>query len=320
MVAVAVTSYGDKYLPMLLSFLESWGRWLPDIYLAIADVAEGVAEDLAAAYPNIHVLSPTSSFSNEEQVRISQKMRLWRFLADHISSSPHEFAVFADADTVLVREIPEFCRGDIVITLRSRESQFLLNTGVIGLSKAALASGFVDDWADRNEAIIEDPATLSKATSPDEIYGGGDQMALIELLDLGRPAAKPCYKDLEIRLVACEEYNACENKIDADRARVVHQKASLHKFLLERRPLTGPRKLDDSLFQLRAAIDANEAAMLRMKSCGIAPERIRKLYRFRLPRGIRDDLSVPDALMALHAAKSGLRKVAGAVLRRLSLR
>lgn len=315
MVAVAVTSYGDKYLPMLVSFLESWGTRFPDIYLAIADVSDGVVEDLASSYPSVRIMSPPSSFSNDEQVRISQKMRLWRFLADQILLAEHKFAVFADADTVLVNDITDFCSGDVVITLRNAHSQFLLNTGVCGLSRDALASGFVHEWASRNEAIIGDPVMLAKATSPDHIYGGGDQMALIEMLGLSRSSGAASYKHLAVRMVSCDEYNACENTIDEDRARVIHQKASLHKFLLDRRPLTGPRKLHDSLFQLRAAIDANTSAIRRMESCNIPQVRVRKLYKFRLPRGIRDDLSMPGAVMAVHALSHRLRRVAGTIVR-----
>ena len=320
MTAVAVASYGDKYLPMLLSFLESWGAVFPKIYLALGDTSEGVTEELAGLYPRLRIIQPPISFSRREEIRISQKMRLWLALADHPEVRDHAFTVFADADTILIKEIAEFCHGDVVLTLRTPPSQFILNTGVVGLSSKALAAGFVHEWAKRNEAILGDPAALAVATSREYPYGGGDQMALVQMLGLVRSSTALHFGDLQVRTVPCAEFNACEKRIDPSKARVIHQKASLHKFLLERRPLMGSRKLQDSLFQLRAAIEANETATARMISTGIAPERVDKLYRFRLPRGIRGDLSIPSPIMALHRSKAAGRRLAGAVLRRAGLR
>lgn len=314
MVAVAVASYGDKYLPMLLSFLEAWGRAFPKICLAIGDVSEHVVEDIAAAFPSVEIIPTGLAFSKDEQVRISQKMRLWRLLADHPTLREHEFTIFADADTVLVKDVSDFCRGDIVVTMRGAESRFILNTGVVGLSREALIAEFVKDWSERNEKIIGDPALLEKATSPSEIYGGGDQMALIQMLGLRRGVASFSYKGLQGRAVDCEVFNACENTIDPAKARVYHLKASLHKFLLERRPFLGTRRLEDSILQLRAAIEDNEAAICRMRAIGIAPDRVEKFYSFRLPRGIRSDLSLPPVLMALHRANAFARKAARSFL------
>jgi hypothetical protein len=247
-------------------------------------------------------------------------MRLWLTLAEHAGIRESDFVVFADADTVLVRDIPDFCQGDVVVTLRSPRSSFLLNSGVVGLSSKAIASGFVKEWAARNEVIISDPQRLAAAVSPHGIYGGGDQMALIEMLGLDDPAQRAAYGQLSIRTVPCRQFNACENAIDLDEVRVVHQKAALHKFLLERRPLIGPRKMQDSIFQLRAAIDANQAAIQRMKNNGVCGARIDELYRFRLPRGVKGDLSVPFPVLAAHKAVAAARRMGGRLLRQLKLR
>jgi hypothetical protein len=319
MVAVAVALYGDKYLPMLLSFLESWGRLFPPIYLAIGDVSEQVVEDIAATFPSVELVPAALSFSKDEQVRISQKMRLWRLLANHPKLQEHEFTIFADADTVLVRDISDFCRGDIVVTMRGAESQFILNTGIVGLSREALLAEFVQDWSEANEKIIGDPALLEKATSPKEIYGGGDQMALIQMLGLARGVVSFSYKGLNGRAVDCEIFNACENTIDPAKASVYHLKASLHKFLLERRPLLGVRRLEDSIVQLRAAIEDNRTAICRMRSLGIPRARVEKLYSFRLPRGIRSDLSLPAVLMAFHRTNALTRRAARSVLSSVKL-
>lgn len=320
MVAVAVASYGDKYLPMLLSFLESWGSRYPNIYLAIGDVSDQVVEDVAAAFPSVEIIPTSLSFSADEQVRISQKMRLWCILADHPGLREHDFTIFADADTILVEEIADFCDDDIVVTMRNGAARFLINTGIVGLSRRALAAEFVRDWSAKNEEIISNPALLAKATSPDEIFGGGDQMALIQMLGMRRGATDLTYNGIHVRLVECDVFNACENKVDPAKARVFHLKASLHKFLLERRPLIGERRLEDSLLQLRAAIRANETATNRMRSLGISQARIDALYRLRLPRGMRSDLSLPPALMTFHRANAAARRTARSILLRVGMR
>jgi hypothetical protein len=320
MVAVAVASYGDKYVPMLLSFLESWGSAFSDIYLAVGEVSDQIVEDIGRSYPSVHIISTSLAFSHEEQARISEKMRLWRVLADHPEVRKQDFTIFADADTVLVGDMSDFCEGDVVITLRVDASRYLINTGIVGLSRKALDAEFVRDWSDMNEAIIADSAQLARATSPREIFGGGDQMALIQMLGISRGDARLDHNGLDVRLVECDVFNACENQVDPDRARVLHLKAALHKFLLERKPLIGERRLEDSLLQLRSAIQANEAAIGRMRSIGVPASRIDACYRMRLPRGTRSDLSLPLVIFSLHRANALARRFAGAILSRLRIR
>jgi hypothetical protein len=195
--------------------------------------------------------------------------------------------------------------GDIVLTIREPDSHYFLNTGVVGLSKAALRSNFLPEWRKRTDEIIHSPALLKLATSRKHPYGAGDQMAVMQLLGPLSPSDDPHYRDLSVRTVPCHEFNACENVVDVEQARVLHLKTTLQDFLLRRRPFSGERRHEDSIDQLRIALAENARGLARMRG---VPEKRKAQFRFRTPYLMSPDLSVP--FMVRLAYRSAARATA----------
>lgn len=299
--------YGVHYAPMVLSFLETWSQW-GNVTL-ISDLGPEIDSELVSAYPKLTVVPLEAKISSSANVRISQKMIFWERLGAALSTETA--AIFADIDTVAIGDPMGMLKGDLVLTRREPGSRFFLNTGVVGLSTRALKSDLIREWRALTNRIISTPDLLRQAVSSDHPYGGGDQMAIMQLVNLPGHAR---FDDLEVSLVDCETYNACGNFVDS-RAKVLHLKAALHSYLLNRRPLVGERKVQDSVLQLTAATQANAQGRQRLLDAGVSRLRVGEVYDFRLPMFARDDFTVPKAVEILFKSDAVLRLAAGHVKR-----
>lgn len=296
-VVICSCVYGHSFPPFILSFLESWLSYSAKIILLTHELPKGVLEELKETYPQVDFVSESINLNKSHAKRIAQKMYYWKILAQLASSEALDYAIFADIDTIAVQDPRSLCRGDITITLRSADSQYILNSGILSLSKRALSSSFIDQWEKETSRVVSIPSLLRTALSPDDIYGAPDQMALANVLGITKDCKEGCFPSLSVSSAPCSIYNACENNLNPSLAKVIHLKSSLQAFLIKRKPLIGDRKTKDSLYQIKAAINANTKGInrLRVSSC-----RKQSIYQFKMPIFIRRDMSSPPVVLILY--------------------
>lgn len=305
---IAACAYGKKYLPMLLCFLESWSRW-GNVTL-LCDLPAGATDCLRRAYPGVKIVDYPVKVAKSTDIRISQKMIFWEYLGKIV---PPDATIFADIDTIALKDPSPILAMDINVTQREPSSMFYLNTGVVALSQRALESNFLSAWRAETERIIFNPELLAIATSRAPPYGGGDQMAIMKVLGL---PANPHFDSLTVALRPCDTFNACSNRIIPD-AHVVHLKAALHDFLLSRKPLIGDRQAKDSIMQLDSAIRTNSEGLQRLKEAGVPDSGI-LLFKFKLPRMLRADYTVPSLVSTYYRAQAAVRATVGRVRTKLT--
>lgn len=287
---VVTCLYGNEFAPLLLSFLESWRHVSTNIIVGYYDIHTDIITAVAEAYPEARFVHQASEIIGKKSARISSKLRYWKALSHEVGRES-SYSIFADIDTVAIDEVKGIAQGDINVTVRRPTSKYFLNSGILGISNAALASSFFSDWLDQTEAILKDPNVLTIATSSEHHFGGGDQMALMLLLGVSENSrAVPCYGGLSVRYVECDEYNACENTIDIRKAKIIHLKASLQNYLLRRTPLVGERRAADSHAQLSIALASNRLGLARL---GDVHGSVKDALSFRTPRAARLSFEVP---------------------------
>jgi hypothetical protein len=298
--------YGERFLPLVLTFIESWQRFASEVYIGYGHVSDSVIRRISETYPTVRFVPITGPRHSQSTIRISQKLFYWMTLSRQIeeSSDPRLSVLFADIDTMPVRDPKNlFGFGDIVVTVRSPTSRIYLNSGVLGLSPSARKSPFIARWQDETQRIIGDPQLLNRAVSPQYPFGGADQMSLMELL--GLPTSY-VWQGLSIGKTECAVYNACENAIDPAAVNVLHLKAALQLFLLNRHPLVGDRGFEESIFQLRAVVDMHQRALARLRKDN--PTINMELFRLRLPPFTREDLSQPRIISKLYQVRWRLKR------------
>jgi hypothetical protein len=268
---------------MALSFIESWSKHCPAIYVAYADMPASFADNISAAYPSVILVPYGFRPDRNMNVRISQKMLFWEELAARIARDGFDNMCLADIDTVALRDFSALFSADVVFTRREAGARFFLNTGVVALSRRASSAGFVTAWREITDTILTDPSLLAQATDPRLPYGGGDQMAAITLLGGDVMNIRDDWQGLSIALAPCELYNLCSNDGELGQAHVVHLKASLHAFLLDRRPLVGERSAAQAREVLQTAYALNAQGRARLRQNGVHAWEADRMFSFRLP-------------------------------------
>lgn len=312
---VAACVYGLDFLPLLATFLESWSRWSDGLTVFYSDVPPASVNALAAAYPQAELVEWPVSLDRSKNVRISQKMLLWKAVAARLALEDQRarHVIFADIDTIALKDPAPMCVGDIVVSHRSEGSSILLNSGVVALSENALRSPFMEQWFAKTEAVLRSETLMMEAVDPRGPYGGGDQMALMNLLGISRQSRWPTHwGELALGHVACGEFNACENHVDLAAARILHLKASIQSFLLRRHPFTGSRTPQDTAASVEAARRMSSSALQRLDVAGVDTS----VFEFKLPYGVREDCSVPWWLLGWTRIKDGSRSRASKIVRR----
>ncbi|CAN1537465.1 hypothetical protein MCEMIH16_01638 [Caulobacteraceae bacterium] len=304
-IAVGACVYGSGFEPLIVTFLESWRKQVSSIILICGNMRQSTYEELQCAYPDVSFVKIDRAIHQKSDIRISQKVFYWNAIANNPLASQADYLILADIDTMATSSVNGMCKADIVVTVREPTSTFFLNSGVVALSKSAVKSGFVEKWSESTSTVLNSPDLLAISTSSSHRFGGGDQYGLMSLIceDDGLGRLRSNFGSLSVSSVDCATFNACENKIDQDLVRVLHLKASLQNFLLRRRPLVGGRRLEDSMFQLKAAFDANSRGIQRLaNSFSATPEKRLRKYRLRTPPFMRRDMSVPVAVAFAYRA------------------
>jgi len=310
-ICIAACVYGSEFSPLLATFLESWSNFNHDVYIAYDKIPAVLIAALSAAYPRTHFVEFKAVTAKKKAIKISQKMIFWEGLSRSIkaTNTDYDFVIFADIDTIAVRDPSPICSADIVITKRSQDSNILLNSGVVSVSRAALDSGFIEAWAERNKHILTSPQELADAISPVLPFGGADQKALIDLLGINAESEGGTWNNLQVEMKPCAEFNACENKVDFNILRILHLKASVQSYLLRRQPFIGPRTPKDTALSVTTAIQ-----MLRSATERIRPSRdLSRHLTFRTPVGARADCTVPVWVLVWALLKVRLRTRGSAI-------
>ena len=303
---VGACVFGNEMLPLLATFLESWSNFSDRVAICYAELPADDVEALRVTYPNVDFLLFDTRLRREREARIGQKMQFWAELSRYFNSLLErcDYTIFADIDTIAIRSPQEMLCSDVVLTLRSDDSQFLLNSGVVALSDRALSSLFCEEWAATTTAVYASPSELRRSLDQSRIFGGPGQMALINMLGISREHLPSVWHQLSIAYVPCSVFNACENQIDVEVAKVLHLKSSMQDFLLRRKPFIGDRNSNQAAPAIQIARSVSSLARWRIRTAGFDTRK----FEFRLPFGSRADCSVPRFFIEVARLKSLLRQ------------
>lgn len=297
-VSVKTVVFGNDYIPMLITFLESaCGKNVSGV-VGYANVTETLISPLTRVYEDwtfqkIEIENDPKNIHRN----ISKKMSGWRQIID-TNSRDGDLILFQDCDTIFTEFFDsEDLKGiDIGITVKDAAEKFRLNTGVVVLRNSPVMRDFVQKWETITEEILNCDDKLNTATSEKFPYGGGDQMALWQLLELNNEklnGKKNVYfKDLKVSLLKTAEYNACENRINPSLAKIIHFKGAFHRLLLEGEPFLSERTEVLSQFQLAMAYSYNYRAVARLLSSRAIEQTELINFIFSRPRQMSSDFKV----------------------------
>tara|TARA_Y100001970_G_scaffold292248_1_gene432698 strand:- start:2360 stop:3307 length:948 start_codon:yes stop_codon:yes gene_type:complete len=205
----------------------------------------------------------------------------------------NSFSSFIDIDVFFTKlwKVPEFKNADLLLTIKSDEAKYRLNSGVIFLKNNEKIINFLRAWENETIDIISDKEKLKKAISKKNIFGGGDQMALSKILDLKNNIISESYEvnnGLKVKLIPTKIYNACEEKIIPDLAKIIHLKGAFHSLLLEGMPFLSDRRESHSVYQINNAYYLNEAALSKISQIKQMNKTELQIYKFKKPAFLKN--------------------------------
>jgi len=175
------SSYGNSYSALLAVFLASVRKNCASSTVTVywQDMADDIISALQATFANFFFKKTNYSIRDSLHKKISSKMLLWQ---QAFEESSDEEMCLIDSDTVVQHVPDDFLDGyDCIFT--DKNEQFHLNTGVVLIRKTPAAREFLRLWTERTIEIVESAPLLEEAVSPQNHYGGADQMALYQLID-----------------------------------------------------------------------------------------------------------------------------------------
>lgn len=245
--------YGNKHTPLVYTFIYSALQACPDykIVIGYGDFPKFELRLLQIAFPGVDFveLANYTADLNSHASRASMKVKLWNQLfRNHLSNG--EFGAFLDIDTVLLKSPFEGLSDVGQLFLTRKIGKWPLNTGVVFVRKCEETQRVFSEWESETITILSSTRTNRKA---EQLSGGADQHALIELLEVSEdirfePISSSTRERFGVRVefVPCGIYNQTESvPLDRD-IKIVHFKAGWHRILLENAPYTKNRPEDTS--------------------------------------------------------------------------
>ncbi len=234
------TIYGDNYVPMLWTHLQSIHRYHPNDIATIfyGDVTQFELELLKKAFPNYLFIKNDVSLKNMELLkRIPLKLQFWR---KGFEMYPEEFICLLDCDTLLRRSLIDFENKEFDVFFTWKDEKYPLNTGVILLKNKKETKLFMKQWELRTKEIIRNPKLYKNAINGK--FGTADQHSLAEILGT-QDYKKPINinfgdKQIIFKGVECRYLNETKCKPIKKETYVIHYKSSWHSILFKNQPFS----------------------------------------------------------------------------------
>ena len=268
-----VSAFGNRYAGMLITNLESIERSNPaaGIEVYYQDLPDGFLESASRAYPRVRFVETNFDFSNDPIQRISSKTLTWEYACRQQRSG--DLLAFVDVDTIVVKDISAFlCSDDIDLVFTWKDETFQLNSGVLLAAAGNACRNFLQEWLRRTREVLQTPHLYAQANSSDLPYGGGDQMALHQILNyrLGEPRYEVPIGATVVRFRAepCAVLNETNSGPIRATTHIIHYKGGWQHILLDGKPFSRhrPRLACGEMYQLYLA--TFQAALGRLNSAG----------------------------------------------------
>jgi len=270
-----VSAFGSRYTGMLITNLESIARSNPAAVTEVywQDLPDGFPEAVARAYPGVRFVETRFDFSRDRIQRISSKTLIWELACSRQPAG--ELLAFVDVDTIVLRDLAGFLSDpavDVVFTWK--DEHFQLNSGVLLARAGEGTRRFFGEWLRRTQEILRTPALYAQANSRDFPYGGGDQMALYQMLDYrpgqSRYAVSIGGHTVHCRGEPCATLNETNSVPVTARTHVIHYKGGWQPILLDGKPFSRhrPRAACREMYALY--LETFHAALARLNAGGRA--------------------------------------------------
>ncbi|MDB6174845.1 MAG: hypothetical protein JWL59_4156 [Chthoniobacteraceae bacterium] len=245
-----VASYGPRHSGMLLTHLHSIARSHPSARVSVywQDIPNRLLDPIRALFPNTDFIRTDFDLSSDFLQRISSKLNAWcRAVGEHA----HEPQIcLADVDTLILRDLSAFFEDPAQIVFTDKPERSPLNSGVILARGGEAASAFFRLWNERTLEILRTPELRRQANDYSLQYGGGDQMALYQMLgyERGRVAYEVPVEGhrVAVRCEPCAVLNETNSLPINDRMHIIHFKSGWQPILLDGRPFTRNRPREKS--------------------------------------------------------------------------
>lgn len=259
---IVTSLYGDKYVSLLLAFLESIYQNVKsqnlEIYIFWSDVDEKLLEPLKEAYPlsvfiqlesvkNIDNSSTGNYFSSLK----SGKMAYLNTIYDHLEEG--EQFVLIDCDTIVLKDISEVFNHDFDIAFTSLPLEvnvFPVNVGIMFFRNSAATRKLTANMQQHITKVVEDEQLHNESFAK---YGAADQAALCRIIDF--ESDDKIEEDLKLTEVKTLEldwykYNNFSSVESFANISILHLKGSWQTIIFKGRPLQSIKHKKDKALKV----------------------------------------------------------------------
>lgn len=230
-----ISVFGEEYIGMLLTNLYSIikNTHNSDISVFWQDISNENKNNFKKAFPQINFNETNFDLNSDKIKRISSKMFFWNY-ASHFFQNQN--LCFIDVDTLVIKDISNFFDDNFDIIFTDKEDIFPLNTGVI-LCKGESFHIFFEEWLKKTLEILSDHNLILKSISTKYPYGGGDQMALFQLINYKRGIniyqLMINNKNFIIKSIPCKILNETRSTSINNNVHIIHYKGGWQLILLK---------------------------------------------------------------------------------------
>lgn len=310
-----VATYGAKHVGMLLAHLHSIRQTHPSATIEVyhQDLPAAQFADLRRAYPDVIWLETAFDLSTDKIQRISSKTLAWEMAA--LRQPDGADVCLLDVDTLVRRDLsPFFQSADFDIIYTYREGGFALNTGVMLMRASEASRAFFRRWRQATDKILRDPDLFRQANDPKLPYGGGDQMALYQIL--GYERGRNSYTSqidahaVRFRGEPAAVLNETRSRPIEESTHVIHYKGGWQPILLDGRRFSKHRSRRDCWEMYLYYLDTFRAALAAVNTASGASWQPRD-FGIVIPRYVDEPRGVWSSLLyVLHQTSDFLREIA----------
>lgn len=315
-----VSAFGSRYTGMLVTNLESIERNCPasttEVYFQ--DLPDGFLDCVSRAYPRVRFVETHFDFSKNLIQRISSKTLVWDLACRQQPDG--ELLAFVDVDTIVLKDVSAFLADpgvDVVFTWK--DEHFQLNSGVMLARAGQGTRNFFQEWLRQTQEILRTPALYAQANSRNFPYGGGDQMALYQIV--GYRPGQHVYEvsvsgtSVGFRAVPCAFLNETNSAPIRPDTHVIHYKGGWQPILLDGKPFSSYRPREACREMYTLYLDTFQSGLARLNAVTgrtWTPEELSITIpdHARVGPGVRQEL-LYACLVARHWPGAMIRRVRG---------
>lgn len=308
--------FGERYCGMLFTSIYSLRCASPECEILVfwQNCADTRFREAIAKLDRVRFFE-TSFKMDSGSSEPSLKTRFLEFATATARQMGFERAVFLDSDLIVLRPITYVAARTLGISVTLKKDKWPLNTGIIFANLTdTKTTNLLLAWRMRTDQILASKELSEISRSPHYPYGGGDQMALCELLHISRNWVGGAQSEVTdslppVAFLECAVYNETNSVTDISERSVLHYKGGWHRILLDGEPFHKHRTLFSSYNMYIVYMTLYKRAIQELFP-GSNPFQI---GWFASPKFIRENLQFSLALYC----RAKLAAVSRAVVRRI---